>query len=159
MCLKTIESTAKGRSTKVLTGYKIMSKGRYEGDKLWCGLFYGFVGYESSKWYQSKVRSKKMVYWRSDPNMEYCDNKQEYEIGFHIYPTLEDAKKDVNFIANGEYKIVKVEYYGLLARGTEGNMRSSWGGCGGFTVDIDNPPRSVVVARNMKIIGEAKDES
>jgi len=153
MCLRTVKSTAKGRSTKVMTGYKVMNQGGYYNGNpnLWCGLFYGLSGYETNMWYQSGARLKETVYWCSDPTLTDYDCKQEYELGFHIYPTLEDAKKDRNYLVDCGYKIVKVEYYGLLAKGTEGSHKRS--------LVMDNPLRNVVVARHMKIIGEVKNES
>lgn len=162
MCLSTIVSTAKGRSTKVMTGYKVMNKGYdvySDNPDIWYGLFYGLSGYKTNIWYQSGARLKETVYWRSDQSLYEFDCKQEYELGFHIYPTIEDAKKDRDFIANCGYKIVKVEYYGVLAKGTEGRMRvSGLGGVSSFLY-AENPQRNVVVARHMKIVGEVKDEN
>lgn len=140
MCLKTVERTAKGRSSKVLTGYKVLHKCTTGDGGGWTNLIrYGH--YLTGKWYLSKSRT-----------LETVQNKQ-YELGFHIYPTLEDAQKDPN-LAWGT--IVKVRYKGLLAQGTE--YRPD------YSMDMGNvtyvlrkeKERNVVVARYIKIVGEVE---
>ena len=119
MCLSRVLKVLKGDDKTVYTGYKWMYKTPY-------GEYIG------------ACRANK------HPVREWCSstgpfNKiRGYELGFHIFPSKEDANK--HWLAVDEiYTLVKVEYKGVLAKGIE------------FS-ELDS---NVVVAKYMKIVGAA----
>lgn len=141
MCLRTVDSVAAGYSKKATVGYKVMLKRNRNAD--WFGddipkdwtYRSAIIGkfYVTEVWYTSQD-SRKLVYWPDYPSGP-ISNSKEYTLGFHIYPTLEDARRGC---FDTTHCIVQVIYYGVLARGTEGTY---------------NRKRDVVVARHMKITG------
>ncbi len=137
MCLRTVESTAKGRSSAVLTGYKLMYKcDRKDGGGWSNTVRFGY--YLTGKWYKAKTNRKELV------------GVTSYELGFHVYPTMEDAKKDPNYKYS---RLVRVHYKGILAKGTE--YRTA---CPDGNTLVKHNERNVVVARYIKIVKGYKVE-
>ena len=145
MCLYTITKRFNPPDPKVRKGWKFVEEGK---DGQLHGIFQCGHGY-STEW---QVRRGSMY-----PLKTNGDVREEYDTGFHVFPTREDARKAKRALmsrgwellsTHSTVRLVKVEVRDVTCEGIDGTTSE------GYYVEAEV---RTLVAHSMRIVAVVKD--